>query len=50
MITCFSTQTIRTSFLVILLFFPTNKVKKMLKTKEQDPKYENLPNIETNPK
>jgi len=25
-------------------------VKKMLRTKEQNPKYENLPKIETNPR
>jgi len=27
-----------------------NIVKKMLRTKEQDPKYENLPKIETHPR
>jgi len=50
MMTCFSTQTIRTSFLVILLLFPINMVKKMLRTKLHDPKLENLPKIETNPR
>jgi len=48
--TCFCTQTIRTSFLVILLLFPTNIDKKNAQNKRQDPKYENLQKIETNPK
>jgi len=42
------TQTIRTSFLVISLLFPTKMVKNT-QTKEQDPKYDNLPKLETNP-
>jgi len=48
MMTCFCTQTIHTSFLVILLLFSINMVKKMLRTKVQDPKHENLPKMKTN--
>jgi len=35
---------------VILLLSPINIVKKMLITKVQDPKHENLPKMETNPR
>jgi len=50
MMTCFCTQTIPASFLDILLLFPINMVKKMLRAKVYDPKLKNLPKIETNPR
>jgi len=50
MMTCFCTQTILTSFFDILLLFPVNMVEKCLEEKVHNPKLENLPKIETNPR
>ena len=50
LMTSFCTQTIRKSFSVILLLFPINMAKKMLITKVRNPKHENLPKMEINPR
>jgi len=46
--TCFCTQTIRTSFLVILLLFSTNTVKNLHVPKVEYHLHENLPKMKTN--
>ena len=48
--TSFSTQTIRTSFLVILLLFNINTFKNLHAPKVQYRRHENLPKMESNPK